>query len=448
MIDKATSIFTAGLKRVDPYDMVKRCCRLKGQTLVLESGDERKEYDLTRFSQVIVLGAGKATAKMALAVEEILEDRISDGIIAIKRGHGEQLKKVRSIEAGHPVPDEGSVKAADEILFRAERGDTSVLFITLISGGGSALLCSPADGLTLEDKQKVTELLLAGGATIGEMNCVRKHLSRIKGGRLAEAMHPATSLNLILSDVIGDRLDIIASGITAGDPMTYEQAQEYLKKYGLLGRIPGKAAEIIERGCSGELPETPKPGDACFARVQNSLIGTNLAAVGACEKAARESGYNTLVLSTQITGEAKEIAKVFYGMARDIRERGLPVSPPACVLAGGETTVTLKNDGKGGRNQEMALSFLAEATAADDVLSGVCFLSGATDGNDGPTDAAGGFACAGSAEAALRQGVDPFEFLNRNDSYHFFDRIGYLLKTGPTNTNVCDIQVLLVEEGS
>ena len=425
--------------------MVKQCCRLEGPVLVLESGDERKEYDLTRFSRVVVLGAGKATAKMALAAEEIFTDRISDGIIAIKQGHGEKLEIIRSIEAGHPVPDEGSVKAADEILSCAERGDESTLFVTLISGGGSALLCSPADGLTLEDKQKVTELLLAGGATIGEMNCVRKHLSRIKGGRLAEAMYPATSLNLILSDVVGDRLDIIASGITAADPTTYNHARTYLKRYGLLGRIPEKAAEIIERGCSGGPAETPKPGDQCFTRVQNSLIGTNLAAVRACENAALEIGLNTHVLSTQITGEAKEIAKVFYGIARDIRERGLPVSPPACVLAGGETTVTLKNDGKGGRNQEMALSFLAEAMAAGDKLSGVCFLSGATDGNDGPTDAAGGFACAEAAAAALEQGLDPNEYLSRNDSYHFFDRIEHLLKTGPTNTNVCDIQILLVE---
>ncbi len=445
-------MFQAALERVDPYRMIKERVLIQGETLVVRSDREELKWDLTRFDRILVLGAGKATAKMALAVEEIFGSRITEGVIAVKPGHTEALERIRMIEAGHPVPDAGSVEAGKTVAALAKKADERTLVINLISGGGSALLSYPyawkddrgEQGLTLEDKQKTTKALLACGATIQEINCIRKHMSGIKGGRLAQLLYPAESVNLILSDVVGDRLDSIASGLTAPDGTTFQEAVSLVEKYGIASQLPPLAWQVLKLGAEGKFPETPKKGDRVFEKVHNILIGSNYGALLAAERKAKELGYHTVVLSSEIIGEAREIAKVYMGIGRDVKRRELLVKKPACIIAGGETTVTLRGEGKGGRNQEMALSFLAEIESNPEGSEGIWFLAASTDGNDGPTDAAGAFADPEVLTAGKQAGLSVQDYLRRNDSYHYFDRIGFLLKTGPTNTNVCDVQIVVV----
>jgi hydroxypyruvate reductase len=300
--------------------------------------------------------------------------------------------------------------------------------------------------LTLEDKQATTKILLACGATIQEINCIRKHLSGIKGGRLAALAYPAESVNLILSDVVGDRLDSIASGLAVPDNSTYDEAIRLVNKYEIAGKLPPPAWKVLELGAAGKLPETPKKGDPVFGKVKNILIGSNYGALLAAEKKAKELGYNTVVLSSEVTGEAREAAKFYIGVGRDVLKHDLAVKKPACVIAGGETTVTLKGTGKGGRNQEMALSFLEEIESNPEGSEGIWFLAASTDGNDGPTDAAGAFADLEILAAGKKAGLSIQDSLSRNDSYHYYDKIGFLHKTGPTNTNVCDVQLVIVKE--
>jgi glycerate-2-kinase len=370
--------------------------------------------------------------------------------------------------------------------------DERTLVISLVSGGGSALLVDPYhDGsheLTLADLQEVTRLLLSCGATIQEINCLRKHLSNVKGGRLARMMMPATSLNLILSDVVGDDPASIASGITAPDPSTYGQALEIATRYAILESLPAAVRGLVEAGAGGAAatvgagggaadrgsaagprdaagdpaapPETPGPGDAAFERVHNVVIGSNTQALLAAAEAAREAGYTTVVLTSRLVGEAREVARVFPAIARDVREKGMLAAPPVCVLAGGETTVTLRHTdtrggagrggtGLGGRNQELLLSALREMVVSlpglRSAASGIIFASVATDGNDGPTDAAGAYFDAGIVELAGRGPAALEKALAENDAYPYLDGLGALIRTGPTNTNVCDIQVLLVD---
>jgi len=445
-------MFRSALERVDPYRMIKERVLIQGGKLVVRSDREELSWELSRYSRILVLGAGKATAKMALAIEEILGTRITEGVIAVKPGHTESLHRIRMIEAGHPVPDAGSVEAGKTVAELARKADKDTLVINLISGGGSALLSYPyawedqegTHSLSLEDKQKTTKALLACGATIQEINCIRKHLSGIKGGRLAQLLYPAESINLILSDVVGDRLDSIASGLTAPDGTTFSEAVALVEKYGIASQLPSLPWQVLRLGAEGKLPETPKKGDPVFEKVHNILIGSNYGALLAAERKAKELGYHTVVLSSEIIGEAREIAKVYMGIGRDVKRRELLIQRPACIIAGGETTVTLRGDGKGGRNQEMALSFLAEIESNPEGSEGIFFLAASTDGNDGPTDAAGAFADPEVLAAGRKAGLSVQDFLKRNDSYHYFDRIGFLLKTGPTNTNVCDVQIVVV----
>ncbi|HUT65642.1 MAG TPA: glycerate kinase [Spirochaetota bacterium] len=451
------SIFLAGLQKVDPYIMVKDHLRLEDETLIVEAEHGRLVFDLREYDKVFVIGAGKATAKMAAALEEVLKERISEGIISVKYGHTEPLERIKIVEAGHPVPDMKSVEAADLVEKLGRKADSHTIVINLISGGGSALLVKPltyetAHGpvsLTLEEIRLTTEALLSCGAPIEAINCIRKHLSGIKGGRLAQIIHPATGINLILSDVVGDRLDTIASGLTTGDETTYLEALDILKRYEIAKTIPDLVLQSITMGANGELPETPKKGDPVFERTHNILIGTNyLALMGACYQAQR-LGYTVLLLSSQITGEAREAAKVLLGIGKDILKHGIPVKRPACIVSGGETTVTLRGNGKGGRNTELALSFFQGLEADQEGTEGIYLLSAATDGNDGPTDAAGAFASSGLLEKldglrAEKRSLSIDGYLRNNDSYSFFDAIGAIFKTGPTNTNVCDIQILIV----
>ena len=445
----AETIFRAALERVDPVPMMKRVLRLDGNVLRLETELSSARFDLSTFDRVVVTGMGKATARMALGLEEILGDRIADGLISVKAGHVETLRRVRLIEASHPVPDESSSRAAEEIRAFADACDERTFVITLISGGGSALLCAPACGadgrplISLDEKKDVTRALLACGATIHEINSVRKHLSRIKGGRLARAYAPATSLNLMLSDVVGDDLDVIASGPTVPDPTTFGDALAVIRRYDVADRIPTAALRALEAGAAGLHEETAKPGDPAFERTTNVLIGTNHQALLAAETKARELGYATLVLTSRLTGEAREAALALLGIGEDIAISGFPLRPPACVIAGGETTVTLRGKGKGGRNQEMALAFLA-ALPRSRAAGNIVLLAASTDGNDGPTDAAGAFASLEIAERARALGLDVSSTLAANDSYHFHERAGSLLRTGPTNTNVSDVAILIV----
>jgi len=394
------SIFKSAVKRVDPYVMIHDHLSIRDEKLYIKTESYEKSFALADYDSLIVLGAGKATAKMAVAVEELLDGRIKKGLISVKKGHTEDLKYIETITAGHPVPDKNSVEAGRRIAALSAEADERTLFINLISGGGSALLSYPlaTDAanatleVSLEDKQKVTNMLLGCGATIQEINSIRKHISAIKGGRLARLIYPATSINLILSDVVGDRLDTIASGLTAGDQTSYEDALAIIEKYSLTGELPSSVGQILALGAKGDIEDTPAADDPLFAKVHNVLIGTNFSALVAAGQRAEQLGYNTMILSSRITGEAREIAKFFLGMGRDINKYGVLLQKPACIIAGGETTVTLQGNGLGGRNQEMALSFLCELANDPADAEGICFLSAGTDGNDGPTDAAGAFA--------------------------------------------------------
>ncbi|POQ98984.1 hypothetical protein AU468_11380 [Alkalispirochaeta sphaeroplastigenens] len=445
---RAEMIAGAALSRVDPVELITRSLRVQDHHLLIEAQGSTRSFDLDRFDEILVVGAGKAGASMARGLEEVLGDRISRGLVAVKHGHRLEgaPELIPLIEAGHPVPDGKSLEAAREIARLAGEAGERTLCITLISGGGSSLLTLPGGGeepLSLEDIQATTSLLLGAGTPIGEINCVRKHLSGISGGRLCRMAAPATVVALILSDVVGDDPGSIASGLAAPDPTTFHDAWEICLRYGIAGDLPRAVQEVLRAGKEGRLEETPKPGDPIFGKVHPVLLGTNRIALEAARSQALDAGYNTLVLTSRLTGEAREMARVFTALAAEIVQgRGL-LEKPACILAGGETTVTLRGEGKGGRNQEMALAVLAEMAASPGEYQGVTFLSAGTDGTDGPTDAAGAWAA--PALAGAGDIPDLQKALAGNDSYHLFQRLRGLYITGPTNTNVCDIQILLVE---
>jgi hydroxypyruvate reductase len=430
------TIFQAALGAVDPGEAIRTHVRREGDLLHVAD----RPYDLHRYDAVDVIGVGKAGAVMALAVEALLGDRLRDGHVIVKYGHGGPAKRVTLHEAGHPIPDEAGVQATRRLIdFVNGRGPRELL-ICLISGGGSALSPAPVEGVTLAEKQEMTRLLLACGATIHEINALRKHISRIKGGQLARLAAPATLVTLVLSDVVGDSLDVIASGPTVPDASTFADCLEILRKYHLLGQIPGAIRRHLEAGLSGAIPETPKPGDAAFTHTQTLIIGRNLQALEAASRQAAALGYRPLILSSAVEGETREVAKVHAAIAKEVLASGHPLAAPACLLSGGETTVTLHGQGKGGRNQEFALAAALEIRG----VPGIAVLSGGTDGTDGPTDAAGALADWATWTRAERLGLQPRLSLEQNDAYPFFERLGDLLITGPTQTNVMDVRVLLV----
>ena len=435
----ALAIFRAALEASDPVEAVLRHVHAEGRFLVAG----KRRYALDRFREIHVIGAGKASAAMARAVERLLGRRIAGGLVNVKYGHLAPVKRVELNECGHPLPDAAGVAGATRIARIAEQAGEDDLIVALMSGGGSALLPAPAPPVTLEEKQAATKLLLACGANIHEINAVRKHISMVKGGQLARLAWPATMLCLMLSDVIGDDLDVIASGPTAPDASTFASARAILNGYGLLDRIPVSVRERLEAGVAGAIAETPKAGDPVFSRVQNLVVGSNALAVNAAARKARELGYRALVLSSMIEGETRDVARVHAAIAKQMVASGQPLKPPACVISGGETTVTLRGDGLGGRNQEFALA------AAIDIagLGNVLLLSGGTDGSDGPTDAAGALATGATIQRARAIGLDAQAALARNDSYHFFEPLGDLIKTGPTNTNVMDVRLVLAGGG-
>jgi hydroxypyruvate reductase len=387
---------------------------------------------------------GKAGAAMALAVEAVLGDRLHGGHVIVKYGHRAPVTRVTLHEAGHPIPDEAGVRATSTLIGFVTGHGPRALIICLISGGGSALSPAPVEGITLAEKQEVTRLLLACGATIHEINALRKHISRIKGGQLARLASPATLITLVLSDVVGDALDVIASGPTVPDTSTFADCLEILRLYHLRDTIPPAVRRHLEAGVAGRFPETPKPGEPTFDRTQTVLVGRNLQALEAASRHATALGYHTLILSAAIEGETREVAKVHAGIAKEVLASGHPIAAPACILSGGETTVTLRGNGKGGRNQEFALALALDIRD----LPGIAVLSGGTDGTDGPTDAAGAFADGSTCARAEHLGLHPRAALEHNDAYPFFEGLGDLLITGPTQTNVMDVRVLLIASSS
>ena len=436
MREHAMQIFQAGLQAVDPVEAIIRHVRLNDNLLII--GERR--FNLKDYDRILVVGAGKAVAPMAKAVEDLLGNRIADGVIVVKDEHGLPLKKIKVREASHPVPDERGVHGTEQILSLVEKAGERDLIICLISGGGSALLIAPVKDISLEDKQNTTKLLLACGATIHEFNTVRKHLSRAKGGRLAQLAFPATLASLILSDVVGDDLDVIASGPTVPDSSTFQDAEKILKGYGVWNQLPPSVRNHIQKGSSGQIEDTPKSDHAAFKQCTQVLVGTNLQALQAAGKNAERLGYRSLILSSKVEGEAREVAKFYTAIAKEVLSSDNPLKPPVCVLCGGETTVTLRGDGRGGRNQEFALA----AALAIDGWDHIVVLSGGTDGTDGPTDAAGAIADGNTVARAREKGMDPRGFIQRNDSYNFFQKLDDLVMTGPTRTNVMDLYMLLV----
>jgi glycerate 2-kinase len=418
----ALQIFRAALEAADPQEAVLRHLKFDGRTIVAG----RRKYPVVKFDRIQVIGAGKAAAAMARALERLLGRRIASGWINVKDGHAGHLRRIHQQECGHPVPDERGVEGARRMAEIAREAGARDLLICVISGGASALTPAPIPPMTLVEKQELTKKLLASGATIHEINTVRKHLSSIKGGQLAKLAYPATMITLILSDVIGNDLDVIGSGPTVADRSTIDDARAVLAKY----RIDQ----------SVEFHETPKPGDPALERVQNLIVGSNQQAIDAAAKKAKSLGYRTMVLSTRIEGETRDVAGVHAAIAKEILATGRPLRAPACVLSGGETTVTIRGSGLGGRNQEFVLAAAIALEGAGPVI----VLSAGTDGTDGPTDAAGAIGDASTVEKARGQGLEAGRYLKENDSYHFFERIVGLVKTGPTGTNVMDVRVVLV----
>jgi hydroxypyruvate reductase len=424
---------------------MRRFVQRDGDSILID----QEKYDLKNFRHVWLVGAGKAGASMACAAVDLLEDRLSGGVVIVKEGYKDpsgfiNLKGLRNLsglqilEASHPLPDGRGVAATRAIVALLEARQPDDLVICLISGGGSALLTAPSPGVSLEDLQTLTRLLLACGASIDEINTLRKHLDQVKGGQLARLTFPARLATLILSDVVGSPLDVIASGPAVPDPTTFEDAYTVLSRYALLEKTPASILHHLECGRSGEIPETPKPGDPIFSTVQHVVIGSNHQAAEAAIKQAHQEGFNPLLLTTYLQGEARQAGRTLGAVARQVNATGQPVRRPACIVAGGETTVTLRGDGLGGRNLELALGAVVEL----DGLPDSALVTLATDGGDGPTDAAGAVVTGETMLRALRLGIHPADYLNRNDSYHFFEALGDLVITGPTGTNVNDLAFL------
>jgi glycerate 2-kinase len=423
----ARAIWQAAVDAVRPEPLVRQA--LANETLGIGKA-------VRAAPRILVLGAGKAGAAMAAAVEDALADALDrvDGIVNVPAGSVRDLRKIRlhaARPAGSNQPTAEGVVGAEEMLRLARSAGPEDVALCLLSGGGSALLPAPAEGITLADIQAITKLLHECGATINQMNTVRKHLSAIKGGRLAEAFRGKALYSLIISDVIGDPLDVIASGPTVPDPTDFHTALDVLQHYDLAPRVPRAAAQYLQRGVSGDVPETPK---RLPDSIHNVIIANNTMALAAAERSARELGYTVLNLGSYIEGETRQVAHTIAGIVRSIRAQRIPIGSPACLLLGGETTVTLPADhGLGGRNQEFVLAAWLQLNSLADIV----VLSGGTDGEDGPTDAAGAIADEDTP-------ADGRDYLNGHDAYRFFEANGGLLKTGLTQTNVMDVRVVLI----
>jgi glycerate 2-kinase len=440
------AIFNAALAAVDPYNAVLKAVRVDGEQLHIAG----VKYDLAAFDHIVVVGAGKATARMALAIESLLGEKIYAGLIIVKDGHISPLSIIKQVESSHPVPGEAGLAGTMRILEMAHAADAKTLFICLLSGGASALLVAPVAGvtlprITLQDKQEATRWLLNAGASIAELNAVRKHLSMVKGGRLAQAAWPAQVVTLIVSDVIGDPLAVIASGPTAPDDSTFADAWAVIVKYGLQEKLPPRVVDYLQRGIAGRVAETVKENNPRLDKTRNIIIASIHQAMAAAQEKSGQLGFVTQTISDTLQGEAREAAR-FLAQAARAELAVMKSNERCCLLCGGETTVTVRGTGKGGRNQEFALAFALEIEGCQ----GVTLLSASTDGTDGPTDAAGAMVDGRTTTWARSLGIDPISHLDNNDSYAFFQQFDAMtgahshFKTGSTGTNVMDIQIVLL----
>lgn len=433
----ALDVIEKALSSVHPKKLFKSKVTLTNDLLNVNG----RIFDLKSFQRVLVIGGGKASGSMAEALEEILGDWIEEGLVVVPRGTARRYRarRMRFHEASHPIPNNDSVEGARKLMELAGQAEEDDLVICLISGGGSSLMALPREEVPLSDKQKVTEALLKSGATINEINTVRKHLSEFKGGQLAEKAYPATTISLLLSDVVGDQLDAIASGPTAPDPTTFRDAIHVLKGYNLWEETPESIRKVLSDGAEGAIPETPKSGDPSFGRVYNIIVGNNRLACSAAIDELQRRGLKTLLLTSFMEGEARDVGFILGALAREIAASGNPLPSPVGLVVGGETTVTVTGGGIGGRNHEIALG----AALKIDGLEGVVLASISTDGVDGPTDAAGAIADGNTIYRSEELGLEAKEYLKNNDSYTFFSKLGDLIYTEPTDTNVNDLSILI-----
>ncbi|ACN17121.1 TtuD [Desulforapulum autotrophicum HRM2] len=434
--EQLKAIFNAGLDAVKTDSAVKRWVKRRGNTLVIN----HQTYKLDSFKRIFIVGAGKGVAPMAGVLKQILGDYLYRGMVIVKNGHAGDLDAVEVVEAGHPHPDQAGFEASRRLAGMVEEATADDLVFCLITGGASSLLTLPIDGITLEDKQTVTHVLLECGADIQEINTIRKHLSGIKAGQLAKKAYPAQVITLIVSDVIGNQYTDIGSGPTAPDHTTFQSCWNIITSYGLEDRLPANVIRRIEAGVHGRIPETPKENDPVFERVNNMIVADNLLALQAAQTKAERLGYNTLILSSALEGESRQVARFLAAIAMEVRQTHHPIAPPACLIIGGETTVQVKGSGKGGRNQELALAMALSLKAADNIYA----LCAGSDGSDGMTDAAGAIIDNTTVGQARSEKRDPWMYLNNNDSYNFFKPMGNLVITGPTLTNVMDINIMII----
>ncbi|MDP4283856.1 MAG: glycerate kinase [Bacteroidota bacterium] len=432
----AEQIFMAGVESVLPGKMIRNKVYIKDSILFISS----LQLQLTRFNRIYVIGAGKASALMAKEIENILGNRITEGQIVVKYGHACELQYINVTEAAHPVPDENGYWATQRILAIAKQANENDLIICLVSGGGSALLADFPEGSTLKDIILINDLLLKSGADINEMNAVRKHFSKVKGGQLAKAAQPATLVSLILSDVIGDSLDVIASGPTAPDATTFDDAFHVLEKYDLLKNIPQSLIQYLKNGIDGAYPETPKSGDPLFSHIHNMIIGSNKIALAASRVKAQELDLNPVIITGEFEGDTSKMAIEMVNTAIEF-QKDSNIKKPCCLLFGGETTLKVKGKGLGGRNQHLALCTALLLKGQN----GITLLSAGTDGNDGPTPAAGAVVDTKLSLQALLSGLDAQKYLENFDSFHFFEKAGGHIISGPTMTNVMDLVIIIVE---
>lgn len=434
--EKAERIFMAGVKSVLPQNLITNLLKLDGSSLTI--GDQI--LSLSEIRNIYVIGAGKASAAMGHYVESVLGDKISDGHIVVKYGHSCKLRRIKVTEAGHPIPDANGLKATEEIIRISEKASDNDLVICLISGGGSALLADLPDGLLPEELYIVNNLLIKSGASISEINTVRKHLSRVKGGHLSRIIYPARLITVIISDVIGDSLEVIASGPTVPDPSTFDDAVRIIDRYNLASDVTSGVLKYLKDGSSGIHPETPKNGDMFFSNSINILAGNNQIALNSARNEATKLGFRTFVIDQSLQGDVENVCESIISNALSFRNNQ-GIAKPACLLYGGESTVRVLNEGKGGRNQHLALSAALRLRETP----GITLLSAGTDGTDGTTDAAGAVVDSETYSRAVLLNADPESYLQSYDSYNFFDRVGGHIFTGPTFTNVMDLIVVLIE---
>jgi glycerate 2-kinase len=425
-----------GLKAADPKRILEARLFLKNSILHIND----YKFNLQNFRNIYVIGGGKATGAMAEAIEEKLGNYITKGIVNVPHGYKQKTRTIKLQGANHPIPDNAGITGTRQMLTIAEQAEKDDLIICLLSGGGSSLMPLPRNGIPLRDKQELTNALLKSGATINEVNTVRKHISDFKGGWLAKKTYPATILNIILSDVVGDKLASIASGPAVPDPTTFVDARKVLEKHGLWTNAPSSIREVLGQGEKGLIAETPKAGDMAFEAVYNVIVGNNQSASLAACGYLRSESVNALLLTTTLEGEARDVGTMLASHARGILASCNPVLKPAGVIAGGETTVTVTGKGVGGRNQELALAAVSKLSGFD----GVALASLSTDGVDGPTDVAGAIVDGETLAQATKLGLNPKEYLRENDSYRFFSKLGDLIVTGSTGTNVNDISVIII----